>query len=188
MWLSTLQCRMFTVIVVFKIRTYNVELSDTTTLNYWIFVARLHSNADARYCDTDIGILSSRLSVRLSRSDIVSKYHHPQHVIIASIILVFSWLNIFAKFQRGHPLRGVRYRCDIYISLFWPILGSFTTWETIQNRSIVILWNGSRESDALYRNVTFPMTLSGLSRSFQYCCFINAQLTCSLLAMAKLLV
>jgi len=61
-------------------------------------------------------------------------------------------------------------------------------WQTIQVRAIVtnLLWNSNKNSYALYRTVTFPMTLSDLWRPFQSCVILifnirydSVYLTCS---------
>jgi len=104
------------------------------------------------------------------------------------IILVFAVLNIFAKFWRSRLLRGR------WIEAGYINFAIFDQYRAICGKRYKIgqlPWNGNRKSHALYRIVTFPVTLDDLWRSFQWstcCCCWCAQLTRDLLAIAKFLV
>jgi len=102
-------------------------------------------------CSIDIGIVSVCLSVhpsvtlqyclhpsiRLSRSSIVSKQckiimHPLAHC--SPVAVIFSILNIFAKFRRGHLYGRIEYSVAYKFCDFQPT--SRYMWETIQDRVI----------------------------------------------------
>jgi len=106
-------------------------------------------------CSIDIGIVSVCLSVhpsvtlqyclhpsiRLSRCSIVSKQlvkiimHSLAHCSL--VTLIFSILNIFVKFRRGHLYGRIEYSVAYKFCDFQPTSGSI--WETIQDRAVVTM-------------------------------------------------
>jgi len=78
----------------------------------------------------------------------------------------FSSTKHVCKILSWSPYGGTEYGRGIIIILWC----STNMWEMIQDRAVVTR-NNNRESCALCRTITFPVTLSNLWRSFQYCCY-----------------
>ena len=62
-------------------------------------------------------------------------------MMMSPIILVFSVLNIFAKFRRGYPCGGTEHRWDINFTIFdqYLAIGEKKRCKIIPQ----LLWNGS---------------------------------------------
>jgi len=105
-------------------------------------------------CSTSHGPVSvtSQCSTKTAKRRITQKTPHDSR---GTRFLV---PKIFAKFDRGHPLRGRRMQVGwVKIGDFWPIASYIS--KTVRDRHIVLL-KSNRKSYALYRMVTLPMTLS----------------------------
>jgi len=129
-----------------------------------IFVVRQHSPDEVQYWHTNSVCPSVCHAPILYWKGLT--YHHTFFSVCQCSHSSFSSTKHLVKFRRGHPLWGHRIQVR-YIN--FVIFGQYVRYKT----RLQLLWKGYKNSDALYRTMTFPMILWSLKVILVTCSLLS---------------